>query len=195
MSSRPRLFPFRLASGSSWPPAGSGRPGSWPWRRTATWSSRRCRGAGSSPFLPAPASATRAACWPSAYPSGGRRLPNPGYPGARTDSFLPADFEFQAHSAPLQAAFYGGSLFPPEYRGALFVAFHGSWNRDPPTGYKIVAVSFKDGKPVSVSDFATGRLAKGRVLGRPVGLAFAADGSMYVSDDTGYLFRITPFGL
>jgi glucose/arabinose dehydrogenase len=129
--------------------------------------------------------------WPSAYPSGGRRLPNPEYPKARTDAFLPADFELQAHSAPLQAAFYGGTLFPSEYRGTLFVALHGSWNRDPPTGYKVVAISFRDGRPVSVSDFATGWLAGGKVMGRPVGLAFAADGSMYVSDDTGYLFRIT----
>jgi glucose/arabinose dehydrogenase len=129
--------------------------------------------------------------WPSAYPSGGKRLPNPEYPAADTGSFLPADFEFQAHSAPLQAAFYEGRLFPEAYRGALFVAFHGSWNREPPTGYKIVAVFFKEGRPVSIADFATGWLQGRRVLGRPVGLAFAADGSLYISDDTGYLFHVS----
>lgn len=128
--------------------------------------------------------------WPTAYPSGGRRLPNPEFAGAETASFLPSSFEFQAHSAPLQAVFCEGSGFPEEYRGSLFVAFHGSWNRDPPTGYKVVAVRFKDGHPVSVSDFATGWLVGGRVLGRPVGVAFAPDGSLYISDDTGYLFRV-----
>lgn len=129
--------------------------------------------------------------WPSAYPAGGARLPNPEFPGAETASFLPATFEFQAHSAPLQAAFYEGTGFPEEYRGSLFVAFHGSWNRDPPTGYKVVAVRFEGGKPVSVSDFATGWLVGRRVLGRPVGVAFAPDGSLYISDDTGYLFRVS----
>ncbi len=128
--------------------------------------------------------------WPSAYPSGGKRLPNPEFPDARTDSFLPADFEFQAHSAPLQAAFDEGGQFPAQYLGSLFVAFHGSWNRDPPTGYKVVTVAFKDGKPVAVADFATGWLVGRRVLGRPVGVAFAPDGSLYISDDTGYLFRV-----
>ena len=54
-----------------------------------------------------------------------------------------------------------------------------------------MAVTFKDGKPVSVSDFATGWLVGRRVLGRPVGVAFAPDGSLYISDDTGYLFRVS----
>lgn len=129
--------------------------------------------------------------WPSAYPSGGRRHPNPEYPGAVVDSFLPADFEFQAHSAPLQIAFNVGGSFPARYRGALFVAFHGSWNREPPTGYKVVAVSFEGGRPVAVTDFVTGWLSGRGVLGRPVGLAFGPDGSLYVSDDRGYLFRVT----
>lgn len=129
--------------------------------------------------------------WPFAYPDlGGMRRPNPEFPGASTAAFAPADFGFQAHSAPLQAAFYPGGEFPASYRGSLFVAFHGSWNREPPTGYKVVVVRFSDGRPVAVEDFATGWLSDGRVLGRPVGLAFSAAGALYVSDDRGYLFRI-----
>ena len=87
--------------------------------------------------------------------------------------------------------FYQGRQFPERYRGALFVAFHGSWNRQPPTGYKVVAVTFQNGMPTGVEDFLTGWLTgTSRVLGRPVGLAVAADGSLYVSDDTGYLFHV-----
>lgn len=129
--------------------------------------------------------------WPSTYPSGGKRLPNPEYPGAASAGFLPATFELQAHSAPLQAVFYNRDTFPAAYQGSLFIAFHGSWNRNQPTGYKVVQVSFADGYPVAVKDFVTGWLNQsGRVLGRPVGLAVGADGSLYISDDTGYLFRV-----
>jgi glucose/arabinose dehydrogenase len=129
--------------------------------------------------------------WPACYPIGDRRLPNPEFPGASCSAALPTTMNMQAHSAPLQAVFYGGSSFPARYRGALFVAFHGSWNRDPPTGYKVVAVRFADGKPTAIEDFVTGWLTGSRAVGRPVGVAVAADGSLYISDDTGYLFRVT----
>ena len=130
--------------------------------------------------------------WPSCYPIGDRRLPNPEFPAASCAGYLPTTLNFQAHSAPLQAAFYGRTQFPEPYRGALFVAFHGSWNREPPTGYKVVAVLFESGKPARVEDFMTGFMTGGyRVLGRPVGVAVAPDGSLYVSDDHGYLFRVT----
>jgi glucose/arabinose dehydrogenase len=129
--------------------------------------------------------------WPTTYPIGNRRMPNPEFPGASTAGMLPTTFNFQAHSAPLQAVFYNAALFPDRFRGALFVAFHGSWNRQPPTGYKVVAVTFHDGSPVKVEDFLTGWLtSEGRVHGRPVGVAVAGDGSLYISDDTGYLFRV-----
>ena len=98
----------------------------------------------------------------------------------------------QAHSAPLGLAFYEGSMFPPEYRNNIFVAFHGSWNRSVPTGYKIIRVKLDDkGQPIGgAQDFITGWLAPGetkhgRWMGRPVGIAFGSDGSMYVSDDAG----------
>ncbi|HET6451372.1 MAG TPA: PQQ-dependent sugar dehydrogenase [Spirochaetia bacterium] len=130
--------------------------------------------------------------WPGCYPVGTQRLPSPEFPSTPCSGALATTFNFQAHSAPLQALFYNGSQFPARYRGAMFVAFHGSWNREPPTGYKVVAVLFEDGRPVAVEDFVTGWLTSGyRVRGRPVGLAVAADGSLYVSDDTGYLFRVS----
>ncbi len=93
--------------------------------------------------------------------------------------------KMQAHSAPLGLAFYTGSQFPAEYHGGLFVAFHGSWNRSVPTGYKVVFIPIEDGKPGPVQDFATGWLANGAVWGRPVDVITAPDGSLFVSDDCG----------
>lgn len=102
--------------------------------------------------------------------------------------------EMQAHSAPLGLAFYDGTMFPEEYRGDLFIAFHGSWNRSEPTGYKVVRLPFTDGEPAgSVVDFATGWLdaESEAVAGRPVDVLAGADGALYVSDDKGgYIYRI-----
>jgi glucose/arabinose dehydrogenase len=106
---------------------------------------------------------------------------------------LPPTIEIQAHSAPLGLAFYDGGQFPAAYQGNLFVALHGSWNRQTPTGYKIVRVVFADGRPVRVEDFATGWLAQnGAVSGRPVGVLVAPDGAVLVSDDNrGVIYRIS----
>jgi glucose/arabinose dehydrogenase len=103
--------------------------------------------------------------------------------------------KMQAHSAPLGLTFYTGSQFPVEYRGGLFVAFHGSWNRSLPTGYKVVFIPFQDGRPGSLQDFATGWLANGTDWGRPVGVITAPDGSLFVSDDSGgKIYRIIYIG-
>jgi glucose/arabinose dehydrogenase len=103
--------------------------------------------------------------------------------------------KMQAHSAPLGLGFYTGSQFPVEYRGGLFVAFHGSWNRSVPTGYKVVFIPFQDGKAGAAQDFATGWLANGGVWGRPVGVTTAPDGSLFVSDDSGgMIYRIIYIG-
>lgn len=99
------------------------------------------------------------------------------------------DVLLQAHSAALEIAFYtattGSSLFPAEYRGDLFVALHGSWNRNSRTGYKVVRVKLQNGKPTGhYDDFLTGFVADGRsVWGRPVGVAVARDGSLLVGED------------
>jgi glucose/arabinose dehydrogenase len=100
------------------------------------------------------------------------------------------DVLFQSHSAPLGLEFYEGTQFPAEYRGDAFVSLHGSWNSSKPTGYKVVRVHFKDGKPENAyENFLTGfwlpDTNPAQVWGRPVGLATAKDGSLLVADDVG----------
>lgn len=121
--------------------------------------------------------------WPFCY---GNRVPDPelGDPQFCPDT-QPASFEFQAHSAPLGLSFYRGALFPVGYRGDLFVAFHGSWNRSVPTGYKVVRVKMKGGTPEGIKDFVTGWLVGGSAWGRPVDIVVDALGRMFVSDDFG----------
>ena len=137
--------------------------------------------------------------WPYCY---GDRVPDANFtkPGDnRCQSVIEPKVQMQAHSAPLGLAFNEGTMFPAEYRNNIFVAFHGSWNRSIPTGYKVVRVKLDDnGQPVGgAQDFITGWLApgetkKGRWMGRPVGIAFGSDGSMYLSDDAGgAVYRIT----
>jgi glucose/arabinose dehydrogenase len=92
-----------------------------------------------------------------------------------------------AHRAPLQFAFYTGKQFPASYRGGMFLAEHGSWNRSQRAGYQVVFIPFKDGKPSGdPQPFMTGLVpdpSKGSVNGRPVGVTVAPDGSLLVSDD------------
>lgn len=100
---------------------------------------------------------------------------------------------YQAHSAPMTMAFYHGSQFPAEYRGDAFVAMRGSWNRNPPTGYKVVRIRFQDGKPKRIEDFLSGFLTEGgrAFFARPVGVAVARDGALLISDDTnGVIYRV-----
>ncbi len=107
------------------------------------------------------------------------------------------DVLIQPHSAPLQLAVYTGTQFPAEYRGDLFVALHGSWNRSRRTGYKVVRIALRDGKPTGAyQDFLTGFVAAdGKVWGRPVGVAVAADGALLVSEDaSGTVWRVSYTG-
>lgn len=102
----------------------------------------------------------------------------------------------QAHSAPLGVIFYTGKMFPPQYRGGAFVALHGSVNRAPRTGYSVVFVPFRKGKPIGgYDDFVVGWLpdpASQTVWGRPVGLLQLRDGSLLISDDgAGKIWRVT----
>jgi glucose/arabinose dehydrogenase len=104
------------------------------------------------------------------------------------------DVLMQAHSAPLGIAFYDGEAFPAEYSGDAFVTMHGSWNRGSRTGYKVVALNFKDGKPTGeYSDFMTGFVVSDeQVWGRPVGVAVARDGSLLVGEDgSGTIWRVS----
>src|SRR5208337_4939045 len=143
--------------------------------------------------------------WPYCY---GDRVPDSNF--AKGDAAAPANeavcknvlepkVQMQAHSAPLGLAFYEGTQFPAEYQNNIFLAFHGSWNRSVPTGYKVVRVKLDDrGQPQGgAQDFITGWLApgetkRGQWMGRPVGILFGDDGTMYLSDDAaGVIYRIT----
>ena len=102
----------------------------------------------------------------------------------------------QSHSAGLGIAFYDGTMFPAHYRGGLFVAMHGSWNRTQRTGYKVVFVPFMSGRASSgYDDFLAGFSPDPNghtVWGRPVGLLVLHDGSLLVSDDgAGVIWRVT----
>jgi len=130
--------------------------------------------------------------WPHCFWDAERLLPDPdlGSP-ERCRNVARPSLTYQAHSAPLGLAFYDGPQFPAEYRGSLFVALHGSWNRSVPTGYKVIRVRF-DGEGPRAEDFATGWLVGSRAWGRPVDLAVGLDGSLFVSDDAqGVVYRIT----
>jgi glucose/arabinose dehydrogenase len=119
-------------------------------------------------------------------PGGGRR-PD------LADKVTVPDVLIQPHSAPLGIAFNPGGQFPPDWKGDAFVALHGSWNRAVRTGYKIVRLPFKDGKPTGeYQDFVVGFVADDQnVWGRPVDVAFSKDGSLLFSDDgNGVVYRV-----
>ena len=101
---------------------------------------------------------------------------------------------FQAHSSALSAVFYDRDAFPAEYRGDAFVALHGSHSRPDRTGFKVVRVRMKDGRPTGeYEDFMTGFvLDESTVWGRPAAVAVTRDGALLVSDDAnGTIFRVT----
>jgi len=104
------------------------------------------------------------------------------------------DVLVQPHSASMEMAFYDGAQFPADYRGDIFAAFHGSWNRTKRTGYKVVRVLMKNGQPTGeYEDFLTGFvISDANVWGRPVGVAVARDGSLLVTEDgNGTIWRIS----
>ena len=103
------------------------------------------------------------------------------------------EVEQVAHAADLGLMFYTGSMFPEKYRGAIFSAQHGSWNRTVPVGARVLVTFVKeDGHVAGKSEpFAEGWNENGYYLGRPVDVAQMHDGSLLVSDDlVGALYRI-----
>ena len=115
---------------------------------------------------------------------------DPRQKGARPDlagKVTVPDVLIQPHSAPLGIVFYDAAQFPSDYRGDAFVTLHGSWNRAKRTGYKVIRLLFKDGKPTGeYEDFMVGFVADDTsVWGRPVGVAVARDGALLVTDDAG----------
>jgi glucose/arabinose dehydrogenase len=131
--------------------------------------------------------------WPDCMTVSGELKPDTRFDRtARCDGVTRATLAIQAHSAPIGITFYTGTQFPAEYHGSAFVAYRGSWNRTVPTGYKVVVVRFRDGKPVSVEDFVTGWLEGASAWGRPVDVITGRDGALYVSDQgAGRIYRIS----
>jgi glucose/arabinose dehydrogenase len=123
---------------------------------------------------------------------------DPRLEGKRQDlksKVIVPDVLVQPHSASLQMMFYDGSQFPAEYKGDIFAAEHGSWNRSPRAGYELIRVPLHQTGHANgdYEDFMTGFVVDDEtVWGRPVGVVTAADGSLLVSDDgSGSIWRIT----
>jgi glucose/arabinose dehydrogenase len=106
-------------------------------------------------------------------------------------TMTPSVVDLQAHSAPLGIDFVAGESWPEDLRGDAIVAFHGSWNRSEPTGYKLVRLVLDNqGNYIATQDFITGWLQDGQALGRPAGVKIY-DNAIYVSDDfAGVIYRI-----
>ena len=123
--------------------------------------------------------------WPWYYMGGHQDPKHTGKHPELKEKVITPDVLLQPHFASLELTFYNGPQFPSEYKGDIFAAEHGSWNRSRRTGYEVVRVPLKNGKAEgSYEDFLTGfTTPEGKVWGRPVGVAVGNDGSLFVSDD------------
>ena len=134
--------------------------------------------------------------WPFCY---GKNIHDDDFDSAmkktcREPEAYPSHIDIPAHSAPLGLFFFPEEGWPAEFRNNLLVAYHGSWNRSVPTGYKIVRCRLDgSGNLLEVDDFVTGWLTKeGTALGRPVDIMIRPGGTVFVSDDrAGVIYRIT----
>lgn len=131
-------------------------------------------------------------CWADASQLNGM-MADPNFPA--TADFCKAtqapEITFISHSTPIGITFLNKTNWPADYQQDAIVALHGSWNRKQPSGYKLVRVRFKAGKPSTIEDFATGWLQDDQAWGRPVDVIVGAGQALYVSDDkTGSIYRI-----
>ncbi|GGC64900.1 PQQ-dependent sugar dehydrogenase [Undibacterium terreum] len=105
------------------------------------------------------------------------------------------DYALGSHTASLGLAFYDGKLFPDRFKNGAFIGQHGSWNRKPHSGYKVIFVPFANGHPSGdTEDILTGFLNdKEKAMGRPVGVAVDKKGALLVADDVGnVIWRVVP---
>lgn len=108
---------------------------------------------------------------------------------------LKPDYALGAHTASLGLTFGEGSLFPARFGGGAFVGQHGSWNREPRVGYRVIFVPFSGGAPAGPPEEILGGFlnANGQAMGRPVGTQFDAAGALLVADDVGrVIWRVSP---
>lgn len=127
--------------------------------------------------------------WPNCY---GNKIHDTNFDHSGSDpcgNTVPPIYEIPAHSAPLGLTFIDSAQFPADWQGDLLVAYHGSWNRSTPTGYKVVHLKVNGNSITNSEDFITGFLPAGAIigpaqaLGRPVDLTFDQKGNLYLSDD------------
>jgi glucose/arabinose dehydrogenase len=124
--------------------------------------------------------------WPWFYMGSNQDPRHKGKHAELKAKVIAPDVLLQPHNASLEMTFYDGEQFPQEFRGDIFAAEHGSWNKNVPTGYEVIRVPMKDGKAIGeYQDFLTGFVTPdgGHEWGRPVGVAVAEDGSLMVTDD------------
>jgi glucose/arabinose dehydrogenase len=134
--------------------------------------------------------------WPYSYY--GRNVderPQPPRPDLVAKAIVP-DYALGSHTASLGLVFYRGDLLPQRYRGGAFVGQHGSWNRQPLAGYRVIFVPFANGRPSGAKpeEILTGFVdGEEHALGRPVGVAIDGRGALLVADDVGNrIWRVTP---
>jgi glucose/arabinose dehydrogenase len=105
------------------------------------------------------------------------------------------DYALGPHTASLGLAFSAGATLPSPFANGMFIGQHGSWNRRPHSGYKVIFVPFESGKPSGTMpiDVLTGFLStEGNAFGRPVGVALDKQGALFVADDVGnVIWRVT----
>jgi glucose/arabinose dehydrogenase len=133
--------------------------------------------------------------WPVAS---GERVPDPDFGAgseARIAASRPPAHGFRAHTAPLGIAFLRSEHQPEGWRGRALVALHGSWNRTRKDGYEVVSLAWREDGTIHEEPFLTGFLLEEDVIGRPVDVAEAGDGTIFVSDDyAGAIYRVTAGG-
>ncbi len=108
---------------------------------------------------------------------------------------LVPEYALGTHTGSLGLLFYDGSLLPDRYRGGAVIGQHGSWNREPPLGYRVVFVPFSAGQPAGPLEVVLGGFLdeEGNAQGRPVGVAVDRTGALLVADDVGnVVWRVTP---
>ena len=113
---------------------------------------------------------------------------------AKVKAAIRPDYALPSHSAPLGVAFSDGRIGDAKFAEGAFVGLHGSWNREVPSGYKVVFVPFRDGRPAGPAvDFVTGFQAEGKTMGRPVGVTVDPRGALIVADDlSNTVWRVSP---
>ncbi|MGA1840736.1 MAG: PQQ-dependent sugar dehydrogenase [bacterium] len=122
----------------------------------------------------------------------GKDIEDPEYNDSPCSEFTSPELDLGPHVAALGMRFYTGDMFPERYRGGIFIAEHGSWNRSIPIGYRIMFVRMVNNSPVSYEIFAEGWLEESLAWGRPVDVHVMPDGAILVSDDkAGAIYRIS----